>query len=177
MNEAFSKPVTKTLIMVLLLALAGGLAAADKPLLMEGKKTLFQRVLSVPDARLYEVPADTATSSAVIPFSVLYVYEKDGDWIKVGYNSFGQTAGWVKSDKAIDWNQALTVSFKDSQDMQRVMMFNSKDDLERLVSDYDKVGYQTLYESAVTGAIAKDSPIVAIQPMKTFISVTNRRVC
>jgi hypothetical protein len=164
MNEAFSKPVTKTLIMVLLLALAGGLAAADKPLLMEGKKTLFQRVLSVPDARLYEVPADTATSSAVIPFSVLYVYEKDGDWIKVGYNSFGQTAGWVKSDKAIDWNQALTVSFKDSQDMQRVMMFNSKDDLERLVSDYDKVGYQTLYESAVTGAIAKDSPIVAIQP-------------
>jgi hypothetical protein len=48
--------------------------------------------------------------------------------------------------------------------MQRVMMFNSKDDLERLVSDYDKEGYQTLYESAVSGAIAKDSPIVAIQP-------------
>jgi hypothetical protein len=118
----------------------------------------------VPDARLYGVPEDSATSSAVIPFSVLYVYEKDGDWIKVGYNSFGQTAGWVKIDKAIDWNQALTVSFKDSQDMQRVMMFNSKDDLERLVSDYDKEGYQTLYESAVSGAIAKDSPIVAIQP-------------
>lgn len=154
----------KTLMMVLLLALGGSLAAADKPLLMEGKKTLFQRVLSVPDARLYEVPEGSATSSAVIPFSVLYVYEKEGDWIKVGYNSFGQTAGWVKSDKAIDWNQALTLSFKDSQDMQRVMMFNSKSDLERLVSDYDKAGYQTLYESAVTGAIAKDSPIVAIQP-------------
>jgi hypothetical protein len=164
MNQAFSKPMIKTLMMVLLLALAGSPAAADKPLLMEGKKTLFQRVLSVPDARLYGVPEDSATSSAVIPFSVLYVYEKDGDWIKVGYNSFGQTAGWVKIDKAIDWNQALTVSFKDSQDMQRVMMFNSKDDLERLVSDYDKEGYQTLYESAVSGAIAKDSPIVAIQP-------------
>jgi hypothetical protein len=95
---------------------------------------------------------------------VLYVYEKDGDWIRVGYNSFGQTAGWVKIDKAIDWNQALTVSFKDSQDMQRVMMFNSKDDLERLVSDYDKEGYQTLYESAVSGAIEKNSPIIAIQP-------------
>jgi len=154
----------KTLMMVLLLALGGSLAAADKPLLMDGKKTLFQRVLSVPDARLYEVPEGAATSSAVIPFSVLYVYEKQGDWIKVGYNSFGQTAGWVKSDKAIDWNQALTLSFKDSQDMQRVMMFNSKNDLERLVSDYDKEGYQTLYESAVSGAIAKDSPIVAIQP-------------
>jgi hypothetical protein len=156
--------MTKTLMMVLLLALGGSLAAADKPLLMEGKKTLFQRVLSVPDARLYEAPEDAATSSAVIPFSVLYVYEKEGDWIKVGYNSFGQTAGWVKGDKAIDWNQALTLSFKDSQDMQRVMMFNSKDDLERLVSDYDKAGYQTLYESAVSGAIAKDSPVVAIQP-------------
>ena len=36
----------KTLMMVLLLALGGSLGAADKPLLLEGKKTLYQRVLS-----------------------------------------------------------------------------------------------------------------------------------
>ena len=164
MNKAFSKRVTKSLIMLFLLAVAGSPGAADKPLLMEGKNTLFQRVLSVPDARIYEKPDDSATSSPVVPFSVLYVYEKNGDWIEVGHNSFGETAGWVKNDKAIDWNQALTVSFKDSQDMQRVMMFNSKGELERLVSDYDKEGYQVLYEGAVSGAIPKDSPVVAIQP-------------
>ena len=164
MNKAFNKRITKPLIMLFLLAVAGSPGAAEKPLLMEGKNTLFQRVLSVPDARIYEGPDDSATSSPVVPFSVLYVYEKSGDWIKVGHNSFGETAGWVKNDKAIDWNQALTVSFKDSRDMQRVMMFNSKGDLERLVSDYDKEGYQVLYEGAVSGAIPKDSPVVAIQP-------------
>jgi len=164
MNQAFSKQITKSLIMFLLFALAGSPGAAEKPLLMEGKNTLFQRVLSVPDARIYENPDDSATSVPVTPFSVLYVYEKSGDWIKIGHNSFGQTAGWVRNDKAIDWNQALTVSFKDSRDMQRVMMFNSKGDLERLVSDYDKEGYQMLYEGAVSGAIPKDSPVIAIQP-------------
>jgi serine/threonine-protein kinase PpkA len=122
--------------------LAGSLDAADKPLLMEGKKTLYQRVLSVPEAHLYQQPSDSADSSRIIPFSVLYVYEKDSDWLKVGYDSFGQISGWVKRDKAIVWNQALTVSFKDPQDIQRVMLFNSKGDLEKLVDDYDKEGYR-----------------------------------
>ena len=152
------------LLMGCLLLLAGNLAAADKPLVMEGKKTLYQRVLSVPDARLYEAPADSPKTSAIVPFSVLYVYEKQDDWIRVGYDSFGKTVGWVKDDKAIAWNQALTVSFKDPQDIQRVMMFNHKDDLQQLVDDYDKTGYQALYDEVVSGAIPKDSPVIAIQP-------------
>ncbi len=168
MNKSFSNPTIKLLLVGFVILLTGGMAgnliAGDKPLLMEGKKTLFQRVLTVPDAQLYEVPTNSATSSAIIPFSVLYVYEESGDWLKVGYDSFGQTAGWVKYNQAITWNQALTVSFKDSQDMQRVMMFNRKDDLEQLVSDYDKKGYQALYDAAVKGTMQKDSPIIAIQP-------------
>ncbi len=152
------------LLMGCLLLVAGTLAAAEKPLLMEGKKTLFQRVLSVPDARLYEAPMDSPTSSAILPFSVLYVYEKQDEWVRVGYDSFGQTAGWVKDDKAIAWNQALTVSFKDSQDIQRVMMFNRKEDLQQLVDANDKQKYQALYDEVVSGSIPKDSPVIAIQP-------------
>jgi hypothetical protein len=144
--------------------LAGSLDAADKPLLMEGKKTLYQRVLSVPEAHLYQQPSDSADSSRIIPFSVLYVYEKDSDWLKVGYDSFGQISGWVKRDKAIVWNQALTVSFKDPQDIQRVMLFNSKGDLEKLVDDYDKEGYQALYDAVVNDTPPENSPVIAIQP-------------
>jgi hypothetical protein len=164
MNKAHGKPIFKFLVTGLLVLLAGSLAAADKPLLMEGKKTLYQRVLSVPDARLFEVPTDSAGSSEIVPFSVLYIYEKGSDWLKVGYDSFGATAGWVKRDQAIVWNQALTVSFKDPQDIQRVMLFNSRNDLEKLVTEYDKDGYQSLYEAVVSGDIPKDSPVIAIQP-------------
>jgi hypothetical protein len=162
-NET-SKTITNLLLMACLLLLAGNLAAAGKPLLMEGKRTLYQRVLSVPAARLYETPADSSRSSGIVPFSVLYVYSKEGDWVEVGYDSFGKTAGWVKRDKAITWNQALTVSFKDPQDTQRVMMFSDKDELQRLVDDYDMEGYLALYKAVTSGANLKDSPVIAIQP-------------
>ena len=152
------------LLVALLAPFAGPLHAADKPLLMEGKKTLYQRVLSVPDARLYEIPVGSAESSEIVPFSVLYVYQKGSDWLEVGYDSFGGTAGWVKRDEAIAWNQALTVSFKNPQDIQRVMMFSEKDELQRLVEDYDQAGYQSLYDAIVEDEIPADSPVIAIQP-------------
>ncbi len=162
--QCFSNTPARLLLMVLLVSFAGLLHAASKPLLMEGKKTLYQRVLSVPEARLYQEPNETGASAIVIPFSVLYVYEKGDDWLKVGYDSFGQIAGWVKRDKAIVWNQALTVSFKDPQDIQRVMLFNSKDDLEKLVTSYDREGYQALYDAIVNDEPPPDSPVIAIQP-------------
>ena len=164
MRDESSKTITNFLLLGCLLLLAGNLAAADKPLLMEGKQTLYQRVLSIPAARLYQAPADSPTSTPVVPFSVLYVYGKENGWIKVGYDSFGKTAGWVKSDKAIAWNQALTLSFKDPQDTQRVMMFSTKDALQKLVEDYDMEGYQKLYNAVISGENPKDSPVIAIQP-------------
>ena len=155
-------------ISLLLIGLAmlpvGMLAAADEPLLMEGKKSLYQRVLSIPDARLFEIPVESGESSEILPFSVLYVYEKSDDWLKVGYDSFGDTAGWVLREQAIPWNQALTVSFKDPQDIQRVMMFSNKDALQQLVDDYDKQGYQALYDAISNNEIPEDSPVIAIQP-------------
>ena len=161
--------VTATLLLTgllagLLLLPGGALYAATKPLLMEGKKSLYQRVLSIPQARLYEIAAPSSNSSEIIPFSVLYVYEKGSDWIKVGYDSFGDSAGWVRRDQAIVWNQALTVSFKDPQDIQRVMMFANKEDLQQLVDDYDKDGYQNLFDAIVNNKIPENSPVIAIQP-------------
>jgi serine/threonine-protein kinase PpkA len=138
--------------------------ATEMPLLMEGKKTLYQRVLSTPDARLYESPEQSAPSSEIVPFSVLYVYQKKQGWIKVGHGSFGDPAGWVKQAKTIIWNQALTVSFKDPQDTQRVMLFDKKEDLQQLVNDYDKESYQALYNSAVKGDVGDNFPVIAIQP-------------
>jgi hypothetical protein len=131
---------------------------------MEGKKTLYQRVLSTPDARIYESPDRAGESDEMTPFSVLYVYEKRDDWIKVGHSSFGNTAGWMQSHETIVWNQALTVSFRDPQNIQRVMMFNSKQSIQQLVDDYDTEGYQRLYDAVVNEEAGKDSPVIAIQP-------------
>ncbi len=154
----------KSLLVVLVILYTNGASATETPLLMDGKKTLYQRVLSTPDARLYESPEQTVSFNEILPFSVLYVYQKKQDWIKVGYGSFGDTAGWVQQAQTIIWNQALTVSFKDPQNTQRVMLFDSKDKLQTLVENYDTEAYQALYESAVKGDVGPDFPVIAIQP-------------
>ncbi len=154
----------KSLLVVLVILYTNSASATETPLLMDGKKTLYQRVLSTPDARLYESPEQTVSFNEILPFSVLYVYQKKQDWIKVGYGSFGDTAGWVQQAQTIIWNQALTVSFKDPQNIQRVMLFDSKDKLQTLVESYDTEAYQALYESAVKGDVGSDFPVIAIQP-------------
>jgi len=157
--------ILKTLIFSLVITVTTSLRAeSDKPLVMEGKKTLYQRVLSTPDARIYQSPDNPDESSVMTPFSVLYVYQKSDGWIKVGHDSFGKIAGWMHRDETIVWNQALTVSFKDPQDIQRVMLFNSKQSIQQLVDDYDLDAYQALYQSVVNDEASKDSPVIAIQP-------------
>jgi hypothetical protein len=142
-----------------------GLAAAQKPLLMDGKKTLYQRVLSMPDARLYVSPEQSAASEAVVPFSAYYVYQREDGWLQVGHDSFGKTAGWILQQQSIVWNQALTVSFRDPQDTQRVMMFGQREPLQKMIDDFDQEGYARLYQSVVSGeSLNSDIPVIAIQP-------------
>ena len=159
------KRINQIVLAGLALAVSFSLQATEpKPLLMEGKKTLYQRVLSTPDARIYEQTSRSSSSQEVVPFSVLYVYEKQDGWIKVGYDSFGKTVGWVPEKQAIVWNQALTVSFKDPQDIQRVMMFYNKKSLKDLVDSFDQEAYQELYRAAANGESLENSPVIAIQP-------------
>ncbi len=138
--------------------------AITKPLIMEGKKTLFQRVLSIPEARIYSDPNRKAESSEAVPFSVFYVYERKSQWLKIGHDSYGKIVGWIPEDQTIVWNQALTVSFKDPQDTQRVMMFDEKATLEKMVNDNDQEAYARLYQSVVKDEPIADNPVIAIQP-------------
>ena len=63
-------------------------AQSSKPLTMEGKTALYQKVLAIPGSKLYseiDAPADTADD--VKPFSIFYVYSRQssatGDWLQV----------------------------------------------------------------------------------------------
>jgi serine/threonine-protein kinase PpkA len=162
MNKAYSH--LKFVLIVLSAFFLTSTFAADKPLLMEGKQTLFQRVLSAPDARLYQSGIESSASEPITPFSVLYVYQRNDGWIKVGHDSFGNIAGWMIEDQSIVWNQALTVSFKDPQNTQRVMLFKDKASLKGYVDNYDQEKYQDLYQSVISNQPAPDSPVIAIQP-------------
>jgi hypothetical protein len=152
------------LLLIALTVMTTQLFAQDKPLLMEGKKSLFQRVLSIPEAQLHEEPKDSAQSEPVVPFSVFYVYQRQDGWLKVGEDSYGKTSGWLLESNAIIWNQALTVSFKDPQDTQRVLMFDNKDALQAMVDENDQEAYASLYRAVVNNESVNENPVIAIQP-------------
>lgn len=141
---------------------------AAKPLLMDGKQTLYQRVLVKPDALIHQKAAANSKTSEITPFSVLYVYQRkqvgDQQWLQVGNDIHGSLTGWIKAERTIAWNQGLTVAFKDNPDTDRVMLFKDKQSLQNTIAESDLSQYKKLYKNAAGGKRDVDSPVVAIAP-------------
>jgi hypothetical protein len=164
----FSK-LTVIFLVAALLVLAAGTASGQvrKPLLQEGKTALYQRVIAAPGAMLVADPARPAETRGVPPFSNFYVYERRDDggrqWIQVGTDSNGTIDGWVDGDQAFDWNQTLTVAFRDPAKQGRVLLFGDRDALKTIVDEGDAATYRSLRSQAMSGDVA-GTPVVAIQP-------------
>lgn len=139
----------------------------DRPLLMPGKHSLYQRVLSVPGARLAASPGGTA-DTPVVPFTAFYVYAREqqggAEWLAVGTNRHGDRTGWLPGAETIEWNNGLTAAFEDPAGHDRVLLFRDNASLRQLAEQNDQATYRKLYSEAVQGRIADDSPVVAIQP-------------
>jgi hypothetical protein len=158
-------------ILGLLLAVTASAPAAQaprKPLLMEGKQTLFQRVLARPGAVLRPSPDAAQPGREVVPFGAFYVYARrqvnGTQWLEVGSDSHGKIQGWIPTADLIDWKQALTVAFRDPVGHDRVLLFRDRDSLKSLVSGRDLGAYERLYRQADGGDPAAESPVIGIQP-------------
>lgn len=158
-------------IILLLIALsfssASLLANTQKPLLMEGKNSLFQRILSTPGASLSTQPG-TAGQEPSTPFTAFYVYARqdvDGkEWLEVGTNRHGEGLNWLPAAQSIEWNQGLTAAFRTSAGQDRTLLFADKAALRELVENKDVDRYADLYQEAVLGIPSETSPVIAIQP-------------
>jgi serine/threonine-protein kinase PpkA len=110
----------------------------DRPLLMPNKKTLFQRVLTKPGAKLSTEPG--ASGEQVLPaFSVLYVYQRrrvnGTQWLRVGAASDGHSEGWLGADQVSEWKQALVLKFSERSGRAPAMFLREPSQLERLLND------------------------------------------
>ena len=152
-----------------LLALAGTAAAqVERPLTVEGKRALYQRVIAIPGARVVDTAgAPLRQAQPVAPFTVYYVYERvsvEGrEWLRVGLDSTGDVEGWMPASEGVAWRQTLTVSFKDPAEQPRVPLFADREQLRMLAESNDVEAYEALRQRAISGDFA-DSGVVAIQP-------------
>lgn len=142
--------------------------AEVKPLLLDGKQSIFQRVLSKSRASLSAKPGREDNASEITPFTVFYVYgyQKMGNnrWVQVGSDIHGKILGWVAESSLIPWNQGLTVAFRNPVGGERALLFNSKESVKKLLENENGAEVRSLYKAAVDGDSAADSPVVAIQP-------------
>jgi len=141
-------------------------AQVVRPLTLEGKTALYQRVIAIPGAQLVK-DAGAATGAAVTPFKVFYVYDRriqnGREFLQVGTSNNGNITGWLDADQAIEWKQTLTVSFKDPAMQQRVLLFENRSAVKQLVDRHDIGAWNELWQQAATG-IRVDSPVIAMQP-------------
>jgi len=158
----------KLFILAVLVALlcSPALAAGKMPLLMPGKTALYQRILVVPGGEMHSKPGEGG--EATVPFTAYYVFSRSKvggtEWVEVGTSRFDAGKGWLKASDTIDWNQGLTVAFRDPKTHDRALLFRSAEKLQEVASDRKLERYQALYQAALDGVIDNDSPVVAIQP-------------
>lgn len=166
------KSLLIVLIVVVFTAPALG-ASQQRPLLMEGKQALFQRILTKPGALLFQA-IQQGEGSPATPFSVHYVYDRKTQngvtWLQLGLNRHGGIAGWMPEPDTIPWNQGLTVAFRDPLGSDRVLLFHDKLSLKKLLDSNDEGAYRRLYQTAEAGELDADSPVIAIQP-RTHVDI------
>ncbi|WP_242169710.1 MULTISPECIES: serine/threonine-protein kinase [unclassified Pseudomonas] len=141
----------------------------QRPLLMAGKKTLFQRVLSKPGAKLSH-DAGVAASEGLPAFSVLYVYQRkdvDGSpWVRVGTATDGRSDGWLPAAQVSDWKQSLVLKFTERSGRAPVMFLRQSSEVEKLLAD----------PAAAKGVLAKaqknsedNQQVLALEPTASAV--------
>jgi hypothetical protein len=160
------------------LAVCPGLGrAADtlrQPLLAEGKHTIFQRVIARPGATLYLDPQASGGQS-VLGFSVFYVYERCGAgndaWVEIGRAADGQTQGWIRGSKLIDWKDAVIAAFTNPAGRGRTLFFRQEADLLSLLRNpnADEEADRLRADSLAY----RQGPVIALEP-ENYINITRK---
>ena len=123
-----------------------GAQVAQKPLLIPGKQTLFQRVVTHPGANLYAAagPQTAILEAQLAPFTVFYVYERilveDQSWLFVGASSNRGPTGWLKGEQVSDWWQSMTLKFTPKIGRRPVLFFKDLTALENVAGAADPGG-------------------------------------
>ena len=154
------------LLVVLLLA-AGAVRAqtpARTPLLMQGKQSLYQRVIVRPGATL-SAAADGVGARPVPGFTVFYVYGRPaGDRIEVGRSADGRVEGWIAADKAIDWKHTMIAAFTNPAGRQPVLFLKSELDERTLMLDGQAGQRAEALRTAATATGGDPGPVLAVEP-------------
>ena len=137
--------------------------AIERPLFQDGKTTVFQRVLTRPDAKAYDSPSGNVQGS-LSPFTPLYVYSRKGDWLQVG-RGVSMPEFFLPKDKTVDWKHNIVASFTHPSGRSRQLFMDSEAKLIDLMeSENVEAKSNSLLEHADADELPAGSGVNAVEP-------------
>lgn len=147
------------------------------PLLQEGKKSVYQRAVTHPEAVLYAGPEQGASvlRDSVTTFTAMYIYGRQDNRVQVGVGT-DKPDGWIDADKLTEWPQAITMVFTDRTGRDPVLFFRNHEALENTCRLDDIGAALKSYEKELASnpaSLPKDFPVVASEPLDSAVSQKN----
>ena len=151
---------------VLLTQLSYGQAANNKPLLQEGKKTLYQRILTTPTCKLYAKPGDKS-GAAQEAFSRYYVYQRMENagktWIEVGADTVGKKIGWLDAACSVEWKMQMSLAFTNPANRTLALFFKDRESIEKIIDSADPAStYAPILDSMAK--VGRNPQVLAREP-------------
>lgn len=171
MTKVNAFKLTKTALAVVTAVAAASFSAnasaegSREPLLMEGKTTLYQRVLTTPSCKLHAKADASDAGKEIAPLSQYYVYSDTGATVEVGADTTGKIAGFLDKSCTVPWKMQLALHFTNSANRNRALIFEQEAGLDNIIdSDDGAQQYKKLYETASKGGQAEG--VISIEPDK-----------
>lgn len=162
--------ILSALLALTLLAAPAAQAQSRKPLLIDGKFELFQRILTRPGASLAQ-GVGAPGEKAFDPFTPLYVYQRhpvDGGrqtFLEVGTDAKGTVIGFLPEAETVPWRHALVLAFSERVNRDRTLFFREEDDLRAMLASKTRVDDAKAALAAIDdGKAPADVPIVSVEP-------------
>ena len=120
-------------IAVLVALVAPAWAQTRSPMPIEGKQSLFQRVLIRERTEAKSEAQGSDTVQALSPLQVFFVYDRADGWMEIGPDDQGEALMWIPEAAAVDWNQNIVATLEGSDNVGRVLFFNDIDPIYDII--------------------------------------------
>lgn len=165
-KRPFSTLFASSVLSALMLSMAPNAAhAADLsvPLLMEGKTTLYQRVLTTPSCKLYQTQDLSGNGETVSAFTQYYVYEDLDKVYHVGSNSTGTLSGYLDKSCVVPWKQQLALLFTNNANRDRALIFDNESSVDDIIDNKDGAEvYKSMLDKVAIGEHVDH--VISIEP-------------
>ena len=152
---------------------------SQKPLLIEGKTTLYQKVLTRPGAVLTGSPGAAGQGTRLPAFSILYVYQRleiqgGSSLLAVGPDARGTIWGFVEAAHTVPWRHSMVLAFTPRAGRGQVLFFRDEANLKGWLHrpDLGQAANRIRAAASEGGVLGADHPVVSIEPHE-FVDFSN----